>query len=396
MVTVLLLIVIYLSFISLGLPDALLGSAWPSMYATLHVPLGYAGFIFMLIAGCAALSSIFSVRIIRRFGTGIVTAVSVFMTAAALIGFSLSGSFVYLCLCALPLGLGSGSIDAALNNYVALHYKARHMNWLHCFWGIGASLGPVIMSSFLLRDNAWGEGYRAVGILQLCLALLLFLSLPLWRKNKPAENPARHTHIEFKKLLHIPGVTEALIAFFCYCAVETIIGLWGASFLVIIKGIPPEIAAQWIAFFYIGITAGRFLTGFITIKINNRLMIRLGQAMIGGGIIILILPLESTAALPGLCMLGLGCAPILPALLHETPVNFGERNSQAIIGLSMGSFYIGTTVLPPLFGWLASLTGFALFPIFVGIALLIKIVLVEALNRKVQAGKNGNMLYPRE
>jgi len=383
MFTLLLLIIIYLSFISLGLPDSLLGSAWPSMYNLLNVPLHYAGYISMIIAGGTVISSVLSERIIRRFGTGIVTAVSVLMTAAALIGFSFSQSFLYLCFCAIPLGLGAGSVDAALNNYVALHYKARHMSWLHCFWGIGASIGPIIMSAFLIRQNPWNSGYRAIGIIQFCLVLLLFVSLPLWKNNGAAENKARHNSIRFAELFRISGVKEILVAFFCYCSIETIAGLWGASFLVTEKGIPPEIAAQWIALYYIGITSGRFISGFITMKLSNRQMVRLGQIIIGCGIAVLVLPFGNITLLPGLFMIGLGCAPIYPSMLHETPKNFGEEYSQVMMGIQMGSAYIGITLMPPIFGRLASYMSFNIFPVFLGIILVIKIIMVEVLNKKI-------------
>ena len=384
MVSIILLVIIYLSFISLGLPDSLLGSAWPSMYNGLNVPLHFAGFISMIIAGGTVVSSIFSERVIRRFGTGIVTAVSVLMTAIALIGFSVSHNFIYLCLCAVPLGLGAGSIDAALNNYVALNYKARHMSWLHCFWGIGASIGPIIMSSFLIHGNTWNSGYRAIGIIQFCLVMLLFASLRLWNKNEFTKNSLEQKSIKLPKLFHISGIKEVLIVFFCYCTIESVTGLWGASYLVIIKNIPPDIAAQWIALYYIGITFGRFISGFVTIKLNNRQMIRFGQLIIGCGIIILVLPLKNITSLPGLFMIGLGCAPIFPSLLHETPNNFGKIYSQAIMGIQMASAYIGTTLMPPLFGWLTSHIGFNIFPIFIGIILIIKITMMEILNKKIR------------
>jgi fucose permease len=387
MVTTLLLIIIYLSFISLGLPDALLGSAWPSMYALVNVPLHYAGFISMTIAGGTVVSSIFSEKIIRRFDTGIVTAVSVLMTAAALMGFSFSHNFLYLCLCAVPLGLGAGSVDAALNNYVALHYKARHMSWLHCFWGAGASIGPIIMSVFLIHKNSWNLGYRTIGIIQFCLVLVLLVSLPLWKRNNTTERKSQHKPIKYKKLFSIAGVKQILAAFFCYCTIETITGLWGASFIVIVKKMSPEIAAQWIALYYIGITLGRFISGFITIKLNNRQMIRLGQIIIGCGIVVLILPLGNNTVLPGFFMIGLGCAPIFPSLLHETPKNFGEEYSQAIMGIQMASAYVGTTLMPPLFGRIALYTSFNIFPLFIGVILILKIIIVETLNRKIDAIK---------
>jgi fucose permease len=382
-IKLLLLIIIYLSFISLGLPDSLLGSGWPSMYNLLNVPLYYAGFISMIIAGGTVVSSIFSEKIIRRFGTGVVTAISVLMTATALIGFSFSNIFWALCLCAIPLGLGAGSVDAALNNYVALHYKARHMSWLHCFWGIGASLSPIIMAVFLINKNSWNLGYRTIGIIQFCLVVALFVSLPLWKNNDMQKTSTQHNSIKFKQLFHIVGVKHILMAFFCYCTIETVTGLWGSSYLVMVKNISPEMASQWIALYYIGITTGRLISGFVTMKLNNRQMIRLGQIIIGSGIIVLVLPFGNMTLLPGLFMIGLGCAPIFPSLLHETPNNFGEKYSQAIMGIQMASAYIGTTLMPPIFGRLAAHISFSIFPVFIGIILIVKIIMIETLNRKI-------------
>jgi len=393
MFTLLLLIIIYIAFISLGLPDSLLGSAWPSMYNSLDVPLHYAGIISMIVTGGSVVSCVLSEKIIRRLGTGAVMVLSVFFTAAALIGFSVSHSFIFLCLCAVPLGLGAGSVDTALNNYVALHYKSRHMSWLHCFWGIGASAGPIIMSFFLIQKNSWNMGYRAIGIFQLCLVLILFISLPLWKKNTLEENEKHEQHesVKYSNILKIAGVKEALLAFFCYCTIELTTGLWGASFLVMEKGISPEIAARWISLYYIGITLGRFISGFITMKLTNRQMIRLGQIIIGAGIIVMILPFGNVTLLPGLFMIGLGCAPIFPSLIHETPVNFGKEYSQAIMGLQVGSAYIGNTLMPPVFGWLASFLSFSIFPIFIGLVLVIMIVLIEVLSRKVDNHRNKSV-----
>jgi fucose permease len=283
---------------------------------------------------------------------------------------------------AIPMGLGGGSVDAALNNYVALHYQARHMSWLHCFWGIGASVGPLIISAYLIHKNSWNLGYRTIGIIQFCLVVLLFISLPLW-KNKTTTDVSTQKSIKVINLFHIAGVKQILIAFFCYCTIETITGLWGSSYLVLVKHISPEIAARWIALYYIGITIGRFISGFVTMKLNSRQMIRLGQGIIAFGIIVLVLPFENSTLLPGLFLIGLGCAPIFPSLLHETPENFGEKYSQAIMGIQMASAYIGTTLMPPLFGWLASYIHFSIFPIFIGIILLLKIIMVEILNKKV-------------
>jgi len=381
--TFLLLIIIYLSFISLGLPDSLHGCAWPSMYGFFNVPLHYAGFISMIITGASAVSSIFSERVIRRLGTGLVTLVSVLLTACALTGISFSASFIHLCLFAIPLGLGGGAVDASLNNYVALNYKARHMSWLHCFWGVGASIGPIIMSSFLAQNDSWGLGYRTIGIIQFCLVMVIIISLPLWKNNKSAEDIKKNEHIKLKKILSIQGVKEVLTAFFLYCTIEMTTGLWGASYLVTVRNIPPQTAAKWIALFFIGITVGRFISGFVTMKLSNRMMIRLGQIIIGCGIITMILPFEEITVLPGLFMIGLGCAPIFPSLLHQAPESFGKIYSQAIIGMQIGCAYIGTTIMPPLFGWLTSFLNFKIFPVFIGLILIIKIIVVEISNKKI-------------
>jgi len=390
MISTILLIIIYLSFISLGLPDSLLGSAWPSMYGGLNVPLHYAGYVSMIIAGGTVVSSFFSARIIRRLGTGIVTACSVLMTAVALMGFSFSSAFALLCLWAVPLGLGAGSVDAALNNYVALHYKAKHMSWLHCFWGVGASMGPIIMSFFLINKNSWNLGYRAIGLIQCCLVAVLFITISLWGKNKPQNDNGKNESpqgIKLNALFHTAGVKQILVAFFCYCSLESTAGLWGSSFLVIEKNIPPEIAARWISLYYIGITFGRFISGFLTMKLNNRQMVRLGQALICCGIIALVLPVGKLLLLPGFFIIGLGCAPIYPSLLHETPRNFGSEKSQAIMGIQMASAYIGTTFMPPLFGRITSYFSFNIFPLFIGGILILNIVMIELLNKRVDKNK---------
>jgi fucose permease len=388
MIAVLLLLLIYLAFISLGLPDALLGSAWPSMYGALPAPLHYAGILAMIIAGGTVVSSIFSERVIRRLGTGLVTAISVFMTAAALIGFSLSHTFISLCFCAVPLGFGAGSVDAALNNYVALHYKARHMSWLHCFWGVGASAGPLIMAAYLTNGSPWNSAYRTVGVIQFCLVLLLFISLPLWGKHtrEAAAAQEQKRSISYRELFRIPGVKQILVTFFCYCSIEQITGLWGSSYLVRVRNAAPDYAARLIALYYGGITVGRFISGFLTMKLNNRQMVRLGQGLIACGIITLLLPFGTISLVSGFFIIGLGCAPIYPSLIHETPKNFGSEYSQAIIGIQMATAYIGITVMPPLFGWIASHTNFTIFPVFIGIILILKIVMSETVNKKVNAG----------
>jgi len=377
------LVIIYFSFISLGLPDSVLGAAWPSMYKGLNVPLHYAGYISMIITSGTVISSIFSEKIIRRLGTGVVAAISVLMTAISLFGFSFSSTFVPLCIWATPLGLGAGSIDTALNNYVALHYKAKHMNWLHCFWGVGASMGPIIMSFFLMNKSSWNSGYSAIGIIQCCLAVILFSTTSLWGKNKSQNSDEKSEHrqgIKFRELFRIAGVKQILIAFFAISSIEATVGLWGTSFLIIEKNIFPEVAAQWISLYYIGVTFGRFISGFLTMKLNNRQMIRLGQGLIACGIIALILPTGGTLLLPIFFIIGLGCAPIFPSLLHETPRNFGIDKSQAVMGMQMASAYIGATFMPPLFGQVASYAGFSIFPLFIGAMLAINIASVNKSN----------------
>jgi fucose permease len=373
MLSTLLLAIIYISFISLGLPDSLLGAAWPSMYKGLNVPLHYAGYISMILTSGTIVSSIFSEKIIQRLGTGIVTAASVLTTAIALFGFSFSSAYAALCLWAIPLGLGAGSVDVALNNYVALHYKAKHMNWLHCFWGVGASMGPIIMSFFLINKSSWNMGYGAIGIMQCCLVIALFISIPLWSKEKKERNQ----NITFKGSFRTAGVKHVLIAFFCHCSIEATVGLWGSSFLIVEKNISPETAAQWISLYYIGITFGRFVSGFLSIKLNNRQMIRLGQSLIACGVVALMLPASGTLLLPIFFTIGLGCAPIFPSVLHETPRNFGSDKSQAIIGLQMASAYAGATFMPPMFGQIASYMGFSTFPFFIGAMLTMNILLLE-------------------
>lgn len=378
----LLLAIIYIAFISLGLPDALLGSAWPSMHEQLNVPVSYAGIVSMIISAGTIISSLLSDWMTRKLGTGKVTAISVALTALSLLGFSLSRSFFLLCVIALPYGLGAGAVDAALNNYVALHYKARHMSWLHCFWGIGATVGPYIMGACLTGGLAWFGGYRIIAILQMVLTAILFLSLPLWNKKEQVE--VREEDKESRgmlRLLKLPGVKEVLISFFCYCAVEQTAGLWGASYMVMERGMSAERAAAWASLFYLGITVGRFACGFIAMKLNDKTMIRLGQGIILTGILLLILPFGNLIMCIGLIMIGLGCAPIYPSLIHETPSNFGAGLSQALIGMQMAFAYVGTTLMPPLFGALSDIVGIRLYPFYLLVIAVLMIWMVEKLNR---------------
>ncbi len=378
----LLLAIIYLAFISLGLPDSLLGSAWPAMYGEFGVPISYAGVISMIVAVGTIASSLQSDRLTRKLGAGKVTAISVGITALALFGFSFTNAFWLLCIWAIPYGLGAGSVDAALNNYVALHYTSRHMSWLHCMWGIGASLGPYVMSYALVGGQNWTMGYRYIAILQILLTFILIISLPLWKKRtKPfgdADSSLSDKSLSFRQTVSIPGVKEVMVTFFCYCAVEQTAGLWGSSYLVIHNGISPEAAAGFASLFFIGITIGRAVSGFLTMAWNHTKMVRLGIGIILVGICALTLPARDTLAKAGLVLLGLGCAPIYPSIIHATPQRFGADKSQAIIGIQMASAYVGSCVMPPIFGLIAEHTDISLFPLY----LLIILVLMAFMHEK--------------
>lgn len=390
-----LLLIIYLSFISLGLPDALLGSAWPIMHEELKVPLSYSGSVYMLISCCTILSSLKSESLNRRFGTGKITAFSVLLTALAIFGFSMSRSFYMLLLFAIPYGLGAGSVDAALNHYVALHYSSRHMNWLHCMWGIGASIGPYIMGFVLQRGYSWSKGYLLIGLLQAGLTFLLFLSLGLWKEKEEDMNDLVKVEmhegeegkktLSFREILRIPGAKECIASFFFYCAIEQTIGLWSGSFMVYSLRIDAKLAASLVALFYFGITFGRFWAGIFSAKWKDEELILGGIAILFLGIALLFpaglfsgkrlfgMELRQIFVVLSLLFMGLGCAPIYPAIIHSTPYNFGAENTSALIGKQMASAYIGSLSLPPIFGVLAKNFGTGLFPFYavvLGIAML--------------------------
>ena len=357
----LLLAVIYLAFISLGLPDGLLGAAWPTMYPHMQVPVSYAGIVAMIICLGTVISSLFSDHLTHRLGAGKVTAISVAITAAALLGFAFTRSFWLLCLWAIPYGLGAGSVDAALNNYVALHYSSRHMSWLHCMWGVGASVGPYIMGFLLSGGQHWSDGYLYIGIAQVLLSAVLFLSLPLWKKS-PAE--ASCQPVPLKTALNIPGAKQVMLAFFCYCALEQTAALWAATYLNLCIGFSAETAAFLGSLFFLGITVGRAISGFIAARLLDTQLIRLGSGIISLGVVLLLLPLGKTTAVIGLLLIGFGCAPIYPCIIHSTPEHFGADRSQALIGIQMASAYIGTALMPPLFGLIANHISIALMGLY--------------------------------
>ena len=373
----LLLAIIYLAFISLGLPDAILGSAWPTMSHDIGAQISWAGGISMVISAGTIVSALLSDRITKRFGAGKVTFVSVALTALALLGFSFAPNYLVLIFLAIPYGLGAGGVDAALNNYVALHYESRHMSWLHCMWGIGASAGPYVMGFALSCGFGWSAGYQYIAIVQVILTVILFASLPLWNNRKshkllkPIQISKEYSKtLSFAEVLRIPGAKNIFIMFFCYCAIEQTAGLWASSYMVLHGGVSRVVAAGWASLFYVGITAGRFISGFLTMRFNDETMIRLGQLVMILGIIVLLLPLPNHIALvAGFVIIGLGCAPIYPCIIHSTPHYFGADKSQAIVGVQMASAYIGSMLMPAIFGFIGQNVSMSLLPSYLIILL---------------------------
>ena len=384
--THLLIAIIYLAFISLGLPDAVFGGSWPTMYQEFGVPVSFAGIVTVIISIGTIISSLQSDRMTYKFGAGKVTAMSVALTAIALFGFSISDSFIELCLWGIPYGLGAGGVDASLNNYVAVHYSSRVMSWLHCMWGVGAMTGPYILGFVLTGGGIWNEGYRVISILQFVLTAVLIFSLPLWRSRKIVvdehgeEVPAQA--LSMKEIFAITGAKEIMIAFFCYCALEQTAGLWASSYMVLHKGVAEEIAASYASMFYIGITVGRFVSGFITAKLNDKQMIRLGMSILFVGVIVLFLPLSEYVALAGFVLIGIGCAPIYPCIIHSTPDIFGADKSQAIVGVQMASAYVGSLLMPSVFGILANHITVALLPMYLCVIFVVMFLMYERLVKK--------------
>ena len=372
-----LLVLIYLAFISLGLPDSLLGSGWPSMHIELGVSVSSMGIISMIISAMTIISSLLSNKLTRKLGTNVVMIISVFLTVLALFGFSFSNQFWMLIVFAIPYGLGAGAIDAALNNYVALHYKAKHMSWLHCFWGVGTIASPFIMG-YALTNSTWNDGYRIVGFVQLAIAVILLVTLPVWKANKAREEEKEEKNVRIIDAIKIKGVIFLLLGFFAYCALEVTCEQWASTYFVQVKGLSSEEAANYASLFFIGITSGRFVSGFVTDKLGDQKMILIGTSILLTGIIVLFLPIESyIAAIVAFVIMGFGCGPIYPCIIHSTPYNFGKENSGAIIGIQMAFAYLGTTFMPPLFGVIGNAVGFSILPIFVSVLCLLMITMIE-------------------
>lgn len=382
MVTVL-LIVIYIAFISLGLPDSLLGCAWPVMQLDFNVPLSYAGAITMVIAFGTVISSVFSDRLTKRFGTGRVTTISVLLTVIALMGFSFSSAYPQLFIWAVPYGLGAGAIDAALNNYVAVHYASRYMNWLHCFWGAGAMISPYIMSHFLAKDGNWHKGYQAVGFIQLGILVILVATLPLWsrvRSKEEIENEKNRETMKIFDVVKIPGVKFIFLGMFAYCSIEATVFAWTSSYFVTGKGLTPDVAAKYAALYYIGITVGRLLCGFVSDRLGDFRITFIGLSLVAAGIIMLVFARENTLCLVAVLVMGLGCAPVYPALIHITPTTFGEERSQSIVGMQMASAYFGSTFMPPIFGLIANHINISLYPFYLSVFALMTTTMVILLS----------------
>jgi len=388
MVSVTLLVIIYLSFISLGLPDSLLGSAWPTMVGDLHAPLWGAGLISMTVCLCTIISSVNSARLIRRFGTGRLTAISGMLTATALLGMSIAPHYVFFLLLAIPLGLGAGAVDAAMNNYVALHCEAKHMNWLHCFWGLGTVISPYVMSGVLSLGMKWMAGYRAVSVMQFALSIVLFSTLGLWGGEKAKEEERSAKVLSVAQVLALPGAKQGLFGFTSYCAVEQTFILWSSTYLVMARGLDAALAASLGGLFFIGMTLGRGISGFIAIRLSPRKMVRLGQVMMLLGGLLLFVP-GQRIAVAGLLFMGLGCAPVYPNIVQDTPRNFGAENSQAVIGVQMAFAYVGSLSMPTVFGWLAEAFGYGILPVFSLAITAVMILLYNAQQRIVDA-KNKN------
>ena len=391
----LLLAVIYVAFISLGLPDAVLGAAWPTMSVDLGAPISWAGGISMTISAGTIVSALLSDRMTLHFGAGKVTVVSVALTALALFGFSVAPNYWVLILLAIPYGLGAGGVDAALNNYVAIHYESRHMSWLHAMWGIGALTGPYVMGFALGAGQGWPWGYRYISILQVALTAILIFSLPLWKKRSEAKtgevsgesdgtvNDETCKPLGVRGVLAIRGAKEILVMFFCYSALESTAMLWGSSYMVLGKGIDKTTAAMWASLFCIGITVGRLASGFLTMKFNDPTMIRLGQALVLTGIVSMLLPLPyNIGTIVGLMIIGLGCAPIYPCVIHSTPAYFGEDKSQAIVGMQMACAYVGSMCMPPVFGLIAQHISVLWFPLYMLVFLVLMVIMHESLRKK--------------
>ena len=381
----LLLAVIYLIFISLGLPDSLLGSGWPTMQTVFDVPSSYAGYVSMTISCMTIISALVSPRMIKRFHTKWIVITSIALTVVGLLGFSVCKQYWMLFLFVVPYGLGAGAIDASVNHYVANHYSSSVMNFLHCFYGVGATISPCIMAQ-ALKAARWNEGYRWTAYIQAGILLVCILSLPLWKKNEAAAEEKNRDSAGIIETLAVPGVVLTLIAFFAYCSGEATCFLWTPSYFAGTKaGLSDETIASFGSLIFGGLMLGRLISGFISNRLGDRLLIRVGVAVELLGILLVFLPTTGyilTAA--GFVIVGTGMGPVYPAIQHMAPANFGQRHSAAVIGLQMASAYVGSTFMPMVFGHLQQVVGISIMPFYLLAFALLNICMLELAYRKLK------------
>lgn len=380
----LLIAVIYLAFISLGLPDSLLGSAWPTMQSAFGVPSSYAGYVSMTISFMTIISALISPKLIKNLPTKWIVIISIFLTILGLFGFSFAAQYWVLFLFAVPYGLGAGSVDASLNHYVANHYSSSVMNFLHCFYGLGAIISPNLMA-LALKYARWNEGYRWTAYLQMGILVVCILSLPLWKSSEGAAQETAET-AGIKEALKVPGVMLTLIAFFAYCAGEATCFLWTSSYFAGTKqGMSGELIASFGSLIFGGLMLGRLLSGFISNRLGDRLLIRIGIAIEFTGILLISLPFEGyVPAAVGFLITGTGMGPIYPAIQHMAPDNFGKRYSAAVIGLQMASAYLGSTFMPTVFGRLQQAVGIWIMPLYLTLFAFLNIAFLEFAYQKIR------------
>ena len=370
----LLVIIIFVTYVGLGIPDSLFGTAWPAIYTEMNLPISYSNFVTGLMYCGTIVSSLLSARLTKKLGTPIVVAISTALTAVAILGFSLSQNMLMLCVFAIPLGLGAGAIDNVLNTYVALNYKATHVNFLHCSYGVGVTLSPFLMSFALKQSNNWQGGYRIMFFFQLALTIMCFVSIPIWRKVKEQKAEEEETRVvSVPQLLKIPIARSSLVIYYGSCAIESVCLAWGSTFLVNSKGVTPDKAAGMITFYFIGMTVGRFLSGIVSNKVSPKKIIVFGEAIVLIAIV-LTFSKSPTIATVGLTMIGIGNGPVFPNMTHLTPIHMGREISQSFIGLQGAVSYGSILISPILFGLLAEKLSTNIFTIFQLIAFIITLI----------------------
>lgn len=385
----LLLIIIYIAFIGLGVPDSLIGSAWPAIHTQLNIPIEAVSILTFLISGCTVLSSMFSAKILNKFGTAKVTAFSTAMTAAALLGYSFVPSFWLMIPLAIVLGFGAGAIDSGLNNYVALHFKASHMNFLHCFYGVGVSLSPYLMSQ-ALSNIGWRGGYRYAFFVQSFIAILLIISVPLWKKTSSAQEAEEEKGITLSllQMAKMADVRTVWVIMLITNAIEYACGVWGSTYLVEEKGFEAEHGALALTIYYVGMSIGRFASGLLADKISTWKRIGTGTVILAPAVVIMLLPLHGAVSVIGLFLIGLGNGSIYPNMIHLTPHNFGKEVSQSIMGSQIAFAYIGVMLAPPMVSVISGLFGIKIYPLLLAVLYVIMVIALKSfVNRLKKQGK---------